>query len=318
MAKFSLDMSALTNVGKVREKNEDAVLISKDLELLAVADGMGGHNAGEVASSMSIETLHSVLKDIDNGSVEVPTDLDQNLSELERKLLFATNIANLAVFKSSKVNLNKRGMGTTLSTMLVEDNHAAATHVGDSRIYLYRNDEFAQITTDHCLATEHVEFGLLKTNYDLSSSRMQNILTRALGLKKDIEIDIFRMFPEEGDLFLLCSDGLNKELKDDELKVLIKDNIDKTATEICQIIMDMALSREAMDNISIIIMKINKPEKFSISRLFGFKRKSKPIKKLPHNKSLLLRSPRVEALDRRAVAISYSTKVLLWENRGIS
>lgn len=273
-------MACLTDVGKIREKNEDAVLISKELSLLAVADGMGGHNAGEVASKMAVETLESVLIDVNKGLVQVPSSFDQNLSELERKLLFAANISNLSVFKSSKVNVDKRGMGTTLSAILVDKNHAAAVHVGDSRIYLYRNDEFVQITTDHCLVTEHVELGLLKTNYDLSDSRVQNILTRAIGLKKDIEIDIFRIFPEEGDLFLLCSDGLNKELKDEEIKEILKENMDKSAEEICKTLVDNSLSKEAQDNISVMIMKVLKPKNdFNVFEMLKSFRITKPHKK---------------------------------------
>ncbi len=276
MKKFGIDMASLTDIGKVREKNEDAVLTSEKLSLLAVADGMGGHNAGEVASRMAVETLESVITDINKGLIEVPNNLGQNLSELEQKLLFAGSISNLSVFKSSKVNVSKRGMGTTLSAILVERNHAVAIHVGDSRIYLFRNNDFVQVTTDHCLATEHVELGLLKTNYDLSDSRIQNILTKAVGLKKDIEMDVFRIFPEDGDLFLLCSDGLNKEMKDEEIKEILKESKEKNSAEICQTLVDLALSRGGQDNISVIIMKIaGSKREAGLGELFKFFKKSK-------------------------------------------
>ena len=148
MTHFDIEFAAVTDIGKIREKNEDNVLISSDLGIGIVADGMGGHSAGEIASSIAVSVLAETIRKINTGKLQIPTTFLPKLSVVERKILLAANLANAAIYSTAQSADNYRMMGTTLTGVLIENDCATAVHVGDSRLYLLRNNKIIQISYD--------------------------------------------------------------------------------------------------------------------------------------------------------------------------
>lgn len=228
------------DIGLVRQKNEDSILIRSDLGLYAVADGMGGHAGGEVASRLTLETLESAVAD-----VELPpetTPLREIAAEAHRRVLErATRESTL------------RGMGTTLSAILVGPDHLQMAHVGDSRIYRLRGGELIQLSKDHSLVADKVRAGLLSFE-EAQMSPYRNILTRALGTQTRIEIDFEQFEMQSGDRYLLCSDGLWSHVDDGMLCFLLQS--EEAPTEVCAQLVSQALEQGGRDNISVILVEI--------------------------------------------------------------
>ena len=195
----------LTDVGQRRESNEDDFLLEPGLGVYAVADGMGGHAAGEIASKLAIETLRDVLRrdDSENGPMTA--------EEAAEWLRSAVVEANRRICDSIRLHEERRGMGTTVVAMVQSGREAIVGHVGDSRLYLLRGGEFLRLTSDHSWVNEQVKLGLM--NDDAAQRHpMRNIVTRALGSRPDVTVDLSAVEVEPGDVFLLCSDGLNTML----------------------------------------------------------------------------------------------------------
>ena len=229
---FDIEFASYTDIGKIREKNEDSILISPDLCLGAVADGMGGHNAGEIASNLAVSILEQTLNDLREKKIVLPKDYETDYSPIGRKLLYASSLANYRVYTLATENIKRNGMGTTLSAIYIEDeNNAAIVHIGDSRVYLYRKGSLSQITTDHSYVQQQVALGKM-TKEEAEKSRIQNILMKALGLKKEIKCDIINIKPKVGDIYVLCSDGVNKGITDEEILNFLKMNL--KSTELCK------------------------------------------------------------------------------------
>lgn len=246
--------TAYSDIGKIREKNEDCVFISSELRLAIVADGMGGHNAGEIASSLAVAVFTDTLLKLKKNKVTLPKDFLPTLTKSERKMLLAADTANHAVYDMSQKKESYRTMGTTLSALMLDGKTAVAVHVGDTRIYLYRKGTFMQITTDHSLAEEQVRRGLM-TKEEAEKSRVQNVLTRAMGIKREIEFDLLSFDIEPEDVFLLCSDGLNKGLSDTEIKDFMSKANKVPLARLCKAIIKKANDQSGKDNISAIIIQ---------------------------------------------------------------
>ena len=217
---FDIEFAAVTDIGKIREKNEDNVLISSDLGLGVVADGMGGHSAGEIASNIAVSVLAETIRKVNGGTLPIPDNFLPKLDNNERKLLMAANLANAAIYSTAQSSDVYKMMGTTLTGVLLDNDCATAVHVGDSRMFLFREGKIVQITTDHSLAMEHVRRGLL-TKAEADKSKIQNVLTRAMGIKKNIEFDLLKFPVKAGDTLLLCSDGLYKGLTEKQMGELL-------------------------------------------------------------------------------------------------
>ena len=198
MSSFDIEFAAVTDIGKIREKNEDNVQIFSDLSLGIVADGMGGHSAGEIASNIAVSVLAETVRKVNQNQLAIPPSFLPKLNATERKLLLAANLANEAIYSTAQTSSMYRMMGTTLTGVIIEQDIATAVHVGDSRLYLLRNNKFIQITTDHSLAMEHVRRGLL-TKEQADHSKIQNVLTRAMGIKQNIEFDLLKFPVHAGD-----------------------------------------------------------------------------------------------------------------------
>lgn len=237
---------ALSDIGKVREKNEDAYLQSfldksgkEDGVIMVVADGMGGHRAGDVASNQVIEIFRQNLQNSKSESLE-------NL--LRNSILEANN----SILNISDKEENMKGMGTTCTAMILSDGKSTVAHVGDSRAYLIRKNDINQLTRDHTVAEHMVSFGMM-TDEEAKSSPKKNILMRALGINRELQIDIMPPFRiQNEDIFMLCSDGLVEYLGEDEIMEIANSNEPESA---CKKMVDIANQRGGKDNITVLISK---------------------------------------------------------------
>lgn len=261
---FKLNFAAYSDIGKIREKNEDFVHVSSELSFAAVADGMGGHNAGEIASSLAVTAFVDTLNKINKNKLAIPKDFLPNMTTVERKMLMSADYANFTIYKMAHDNQIYRTMGTTLSALVIDGKRAYAIHIGDTRIYLLRNHKLTQLTTDHSLAAEHVKRGLLKKS-EAEKSAVQNVLTRAMGIKKDVEFDILEFGVRENDVIFMCSDGINKGLEDEEIQVYLEKANKVSISKLCKAIVRGANDKDGKDNISAIIIKVL-PEASAISK----------------------------------------------------
>lgn len=255
MSNFDIEFAAVTDIGKIREKNEDNVLISSSLGLGVVADGMGGHSAGEVASNIAVSVLAETIRKVNNGQLKIPDTFLPKLNLPERKILMAANLANAAIYSTAQSSEIYRMMGTTLTGVLFDNDCATAVHVGDSRLYLFRNNQIVQITTDHSLAMEHVRRGLL-TRAEADRSKIQNVLTRAMGIKKNIEFDLLKFPIKAGDIMLLCSDGLYKGLREAEIAALLRQGLQLPLVKLCKSLVHCSNDKDGQDNISAVLIKV--------------------------------------------------------------
>ncbi len=208
--------AALTDVGRVREKNEDSHLVSDDLGLYVVADGMGGHVGGQMASSLAVKTVeedvsHHIAALRDGAGVD-PLES----SPVPRMLADSVRAACSAIYEAAQEDPDLQGMGTTVTSLLVYCDRAFIAHVGDSRCYLQRGDRIIQITDDHSLVNEQIKAGLI-TREQARQSRLKNIITRSVGFERDVAVDTFALPLQEGDKMLMCSDGLANFVDDTEI-----------------------------------------------------------------------------------------------------
>ncbi|WP_129596340.1 Stp1/IreP family PP2C-type Ser/Thr phosphatase [Anaerophilus nitritogenes] len=240
-----MEIGAYSHKGRVREMNEDAYYIaSKDLNLFIVADGMGGHNAGEVASNVAIQSI----KDFMEKNKEV---ILKNDKEICTVLKNATTYANVDIFKKAQQNRECEGMGTTLTVALVASKIYVA-HVGDSRAYLIRKNNISQITQDHSLVAELVRNGSITEN-EAKIHPQRNMITRALGTDEDINIDLYTLDVEKEDIIVLCTDGLTNLIEVEEIKDTLIDC--KNIQVACEHLVALANERGGYDNITVIAIK---------------------------------------------------------------
>ena len=265
MSCFDIEFAAVTDIGKIREKNEDNVLISSNLSLGVVADGMGGHSAGEVASNIAVSVLAETIRKINNGALSIPANFLPKLPQSDRKILMAANLANAAIFSTAQSSEIYRMMGTTMTGVLFDKDSATTVHVGDSRLYLFRDNKIIQITTDHSLAAEHVRRGLL-TRAEADHSKIQNVLTRAMGIKKNVQFDLLKFPVKAGDILLLCSDGLYKGLSEEDIAHIIQEGKNLPIVKLCKQLVHQSNDKDGQDNISAVLIKILSPKRISLKQ----------------------------------------------------
>jgi len=241
-----------TDVGRRRASNEDHLLLDHEIGVYAVADGMGGHAAGEIASEIAITTLGKSLRregwpesTRGNGGAGLK-------QEIARTMRIAIAEANSEICNSVKDRVEWQGMGTTLVAIALVEGSAIIGHVGDSRAYLYRDGTLSRLTSDHSWVNEQVKLGLLSPE-EAQRHPWRNIVTRALGNRAEVDVDIQEKPAASGDLFLLCSDGLNTMLKDSEIEAILKDSSDHSET-ICKLLIDAANEQGGEDNITVVTL----------------------------------------------------------------
>ena len=272
MSAFDIEFAAVTDIGKIRDKNEDSVLISSDLGLGVVADGMGGHSAGEIASNIAVHVLEETIRKVNTGELKMPETFLPKLDNTERKMLMAANLANAAIYTTAQASEIYKMMGTTLTGVMFDGDNATAVHVGDSRIYLFRDGKLVQVTTDHSLAMEHVRRGLL-TKAEADKSKIQNVLTRAMGIKKNVEFDLLRFPVKLGDVMVLCSDGLYKGMNETQLAEQLERGKNLPLVKLCKQLVRVSNDNDGQDNISAVMIKILPPQRLTfkqkVRRFFG-------------------------------------------------
>ena len=262
---FDIEFAAVTDIGKIREKNEDNVLISSGLGLGIVADGMGGHSAGEIASNIAVSVLAETVRKVNNGQLKIPDTFLPKLEPMERKLLMAANLANIAIYSTAQSSDIYKMMGTTMTGVIFDNDSATAVHVGDSRLYLFRDNNIVQITTDHSLASEQVRRGLL-TRAEADRSKIQNVLTRAMGIKKNIEFDLLKFPVKIGDVILLCSDGLYKGLRETDMAEILRSGEQMPIVKLCKLLVRLSNEKDGQDNISAVLIKILPPKPLTMKQ----------------------------------------------------
>ncbi len=247
----------LTDTGKVREHNEDALASDMDLGLLVLADGMGGYNAGEVASGIAVKTIMDMVQEgvgtQDRGAIEGETGLTRQSIILRDAILRANKI----IYQTSKSQPQCEGMGTTIVCCLYWDNRLSIAHVGDSRVYRQRNSRFEQLTMDHSLLQELVDRGFYSEEEAMRSTN-RNYVTRALGVEPNVEVEVREEDVEVGDIYVLCSDGLTDMVEDEDIHLTISTfnaNLDMVGKQLIQ----LANDHGGRDNVSIVLSRVLSP-----------------------------------------------------------
>ena len=252
--------SGQTDVGQRRLSNEDAFLVDEELGLYVVADGMGGHSAGEVASEEAVETLHGMVKREVQALEAIDTLISDELvagsipppmQKALRVMESAVQAATYMVFGLSESNPEQKGMGTTMSSLLLRGHFAVTAQVGDSRIYMVRDGEAQQLTEDHTLVAWQLKKGLI-TEEEAKHSRQKNVITRAVGSREYVQVDTRSMVVKPGDRYMLCSDGLHSYLKDDELASIMTG----TPADATKRFIELANERGGRDNITSVVVEI--------------------------------------------------------------
>jgi len=244
-----------TDVGRVRGNNEDAVAEDAEIGLLVLADGMGGYNAGEIASGIAIATVQDVVRrewpTLKRGSI----DADSGYSYEALLLRRAVETAHTTIYQVSQSQPQCAGMGTTVVAALLHDDRMSIAYVGDSRLYRYRQGTLEQITRDHSLVEELIARGHYTREEALRLVR-KNIVTRALGVEVEVLVDILEDTVEPGDVVLICSDGLTDMVTDDTMALTLgkyADNLDLAS----KTLINQALEAGGRDNVSVVLARID-------------------------------------------------------------
>jgi protein phosphatase len=228
--------------GKVRTSNEDSCVANLNNKIFLVADGMGGHAAGEIASQIAASAVEAVL------SAGEPNP------DMEALLQIAVKTANTSVYETQRLKPECRGMGSTLTALTFQDNRYYVAHVGDSRAYLFRDGSLIQLTRDHSLVWPLFESGALAKD-DISRHPQKNLITRSIGTHSDVEADLKNGDALEGDIFLLCSDGLTDVLSDQDILHILstgKGNV----RDLCEALVSGANAGGGPDNVTVVLVRL--------------------------------------------------------------
>ncbi|MFZ5502154.1 MAG: Stp1/IreP family PP2C-type Ser/Thr phosphatase [Pseudomonadota bacterium] len=258
----ALEIASQTNSGMVRSHNEDSVACEPGCGLVVLADGMGGYNAGEVASGIAVSVVTTEISlRLQTAS---PVDRDAESGEELGVQLLGDNIrkANASIFNAAQSQPQYAGMGTTVVSGLFYDNRVSVAHVGDSRMYRLRGETLEILTRDHSLLQEQIDSGMISVE-DARSSRNKNLVTRAVGIDANVVPEIHVHDVQIGDIYLLCSDGLNDMVEDDDIEATLyamQSNLPMAVEQLIQ----MANDNGGRDNVSVILVKVK--GSFPVSR----------------------------------------------------
>lgn len=243
----NLHYAAATDIGLVRKNNQDAFFASTEASLVVVADGMGGHKGGEIASEIAVQVIADNLQNQDWQ--------DSDAMQILLKLGSAVEKANLFIRQKSAENAELSGMGTTVVVALFINGRIYLAHVGDSRIYRFRNNKLEQLTRDHSLIQQLVDSGTFSSIREAEAAGIgTNVLTRGLGIEEQVEVDVSDEPLESDDLFLICTDGLTAMLKDNDLERLLNHYHSDLDTAVERLIVG-AMSAGGFDNITVVLAR---------------------------------------------------------------
>ena len=250
---MELEFGAQSDRGCVRENNEDSYCAAPDLNLFVLSDGMGGLDCGEVASRLTVDTiLEHCRKGQASASFPFTGLRIDGVSELTNRLASAVRVANHAVHSAAQHSAISRPMGATVVAVQFADERMSLANVGDSRVYRLRGEDFEQLTHDHSFVAEQMRQGRM-TAQEADSSKLHNVLIRALGVDPEVEVDASEELVLEGDTVLLCSDGLTRELSDSQISAVLRETED--AQEATERLIDLAKQAGGGDNITAIVLR---------------------------------------------------------------
>ena len=251
------EMAGKTDIGRQRVRNEDNYLILKEFSLSAVADGMGGHVDGNIASQIAVDTIREIYRSNYPARIAEKRyeSLEEKIKEQEQFLIESVQGANYNIFSRNKGNFTLEGMGTTVVALQISEKYALSACVGDSRIYLFREDRLRQLTQDHSLVGELVRYNIIGEE-DLIFLQNKNIITRALGMSDHVVVDTICHEVQRGDLFLLCSDGLTDLVNDKRIQEILSNHCDSGFTKILDALIDEANNSGGQDNITVSLVKV--------------------------------------------------------------
>ena len=253
---IKLKAAGSTDVGKKRGHNEDNLCLLPEQNLYLVADGMGGHASGEVASQIAVDTVAEFYEETsEDKELTWPYKMEKGLDYEENRMAASIKLANLRIFEKAKNDPSTHhGMGTTIVATYISGDTVYLGHVGDSRIYRLRDKKLEQVTDDHSLLNDYIKMKDL-TEEEIENFPHKNVIVRALGMKETVQVDVNSEDPRVGDIYLLCSDGLCDMIKDDEIRDIMvkhKKNLDKCVDKLIK----AANENGGNDNITIVLVEI--------------------------------------------------------------
>jgi serine/threonine protein phosphatase PrpC len=250
-----IEAYARTDAGPVREQNEDSMLVDHEGGVFIVADGMGGHAAGEIASALAVRTVHKILvghEDPDETRLVRDVDQVDTADLLRERLRYAMNQASVVIRKESESRPDTRGMGTTVVVLVIEGEQAHLAHVGDSRAYLWRAGRLMRLTRDHTVVQQEIDAGRLTPELARLVPH-KHILTQSVGYHGPVEPDTATRWLEKGDLFILCSDGVTDPLDDDAITAVLEKSPQDLVAEA---LVDAALKAGGEDNVTVVAVAV--------------------------------------------------------------
>ncbi len=246
MASEQMEIVSRTHVGLKREHNEDRLAAYPEFGLVLLADGMGGYNAGEIASQLVLDTVAAQLLPL----------LDEAAKPIgPEEMASVVKVSNLAIFDAVEQNSELNGMGTTIVLVLFQDQRVMFAHVGDSRLYRYRDGKLDQLTLDHSMLQELLNQGMFASEDEaIDAGVPSSVLTRGLGVDYDVEVDVGEEDLHDGDIFLLCSDGLNGMIPDEAICSVLG-SLTEDLAGVAELLIKLALENGGKDNVSLVLAR---------------------------------------------------------------
>lgn len=252
---MKLTSAGRTHVGMKRAHNEDSLRLFREENLFIVADGMGGHASGEVASQMSVETLAEFFRaTAEDDEITWPYKMDKGRRYEENRVVTGIKLSNRRIHEAAARDAKLKGMGTTIVVTFFMGGVCYIGHVGDSRVYRFRDGQLNQLTEDHSLLNDYIKMRQL-TPEEIEAFPHKNVIVRALGMKDSVQVDIMHEGAQPGDVYLLCSDGLSGMISDEQMANILRAGGDLDAQ--CEALIDGANEAGGTDNITVILVRID-------------------------------------------------------------
>lgn len=250
---MEMDFGAKSDIGCVRENNEDNYRVASEMNLFVLSDGMGGLECGEVASRIAVDTILEHCRQGDaTPALPLAGGRIDGVSEMTNRLASAVRIANAMVHQAAQKSVTGRPMGATVVAVRLENERMSIANVGDSRVYRLRGEEFDQLTRDHSFVAEEMRQGRM-TAQEAGQSGLHNVLVRALGVESEVEVDASEELVLDADTILLCSDGLTRELSDEQIAAVLREADD--AQEAAEQLIELAKQAGGGDNVTAIVVR---------------------------------------------------------------
>ena len=249
---MKIAVAGQTHVGMKRNHNEDNLLLLPEERLFVVADGMGGHSSGEVASKIAVEEVAEFFR-MTSQDLEItwPYKMEKQRTYDENRLATGVKLANMRIFEKASAETKYKGMGTTIVTVFfAKDSEVIVGHVGDSRVYFFRDNTLRMITEDHSLLNDYLKAKKL-TPEEIEAFPHKKVIVRALGMKDTVNVDINKVEPKDGDIFLLCSDGLSGMVPDKQIEQILQQQPD--LEKACAQLIDAANANGGNDNVTCVL-----------------------------------------------------------------